>query len=58
MAKVLGEKGLNIIGKESKQKSDEQLVENYCRRSGKNARSKIAQQGGAKAGVGLRSFLS
>lgn len=43
MAKVLGEKGLNIVGKETMQKSDAQLLKIIAEGSGKMPASKLTK---------------
>ena len=43
MAKVLGEKGLNIVGKETMQKSDEQLLKIIAEGAGKMPASKLSK---------------
>ncbi|HEU4345060.1 MAG TPA: cytochrome c [Candidatus Binatia bacterium] len=43
MAKVLGEKGLNIVGKETKEKSDAQLLKIIAEGSGKMPASKLTK---------------
>jgi mono/diheme cytochrome c family protein len=43
MAKVLGEKGLNIVGKETAQKSDEQLLKVVAEGAGKMPASKLTK---------------
>lgn len=43
MAKVLGEKGLNIVGKETAQKSDEQLLKVIAEGAGKMPASKLTK---------------
>lgn len=43
MAKVLGEKGLNVVGKETMQKSDEQLLKIIAEGSGKMPASKLSK---------------
>ena len=43
MAKVLGEKGLNVIGKETMQKPDEQLLKIIAEGSGKMPASKLSK---------------
>jgi mono/diheme cytochrome c family protein len=44
MMKVLGEKGLNIVGKETTQKSDEQLLKIISEGSGKMPASKLTKE--------------
>jgi mono/diheme cytochrome c family protein len=43
MAKALGEKGLNIVGKETAKKSDEQLLKVIAEGSGKMPASKLTK---------------
>ena len=43
MAKVLGEKGLNIVGKETMQMSDEQLMKIIAEGAGKMPASKLTK---------------
>ncbi|HXV84100.1 MAG TPA: cytochrome c [Candidatus Binatia bacterium] len=43
MAKVIGEKGLNVVGKETMQKSDEQLLKIIAEGSGKMPASKLSK---------------
>ncbi len=57
MAKIPGfEKGLNIVGAETKKKSDEQLLKLIAEGAGKMPRFE-ADQRGAKAGLGLYANL-
>jgi mono/diheme cytochrome c family protein len=44
MAKLLGEKGLNIVGDETKKKSDEQLLKVIAEGSGKMPKSKLTKE--------------
>jgi mono/diheme cytochrome c family protein len=44
MAKLLGDKGLNIVGDETKKKSDEQLMKVLAEGSGKMPASKLSKQ--------------
>ena len=44
MAKVLGEKGLNIVGAETKKKSDEQLLKLIADGAGKMPASKLTKE--------------
>jgi cytochrome c1 len=44
MAKVLGEKGLNLTAKETKQKSDEQLMKVIAEGSGKMPAQKLTKE--------------
>ena len=44
MAKLLGEKGLNIVGDETKKKSDEQLLTVIAEGSGKMPKSKLTKE--------------
>ena len=44
MIKVLGEKGLNIVGKETSQKSDEQLLKTIAEGAGKMPASKLGKE--------------
>jgi mono/diheme cytochrome c family protein len=44
MAKVLGDKGLNIVGAETKKKSDEQLLKMIAEGSGKMPASKLTKE--------------
>lgn len=43
MAKVLGEKGLNVVGKETMQKSDAELLKIIAEGSGKMPASKLSK---------------
>lgn len=43
MAKVLGEKGLNIVGKETTQKKDEELLKIIAEGAGKMPASKLTK---------------
>jgi mono/diheme cytochrome c family protein len=43
MAKILGDKGLNIVGKETMKKSDEQLLKVIAEGSGKMPASKLTK---------------
>lgn len=43
MIKALGEKGLNIVGKETSQKSDEQLLKIIAEGAGKMPSSKLSK---------------
>jgi mono/diheme cytochrome c family protein len=43
MAKVLGEKGLNIVGKDTMKKSDEQLLKIIAEGAGKMPASKLTK---------------
>jgi mono/diheme cytochrome c family protein len=43
MAKALGEKGLNIVGKETAKKSDEQLLKVIAEGSGKMPAAKLSK---------------
>lgn len=43
MAKALGEKGLNIVGKETAKKSDEQLVKTIAEGAGKMPAAKLSK---------------
>jgi mono/diheme cytochrome c family protein len=43
MAKILGDKGLNIVGSETKKKSDEQLLKVIAEGSGKMPASKLSK---------------
>lgn len=43
MAKILGDKGLNIVGAETKQKSDEQLLKVIAEGAGKMPASKLSK---------------
>ena len=44
MAKLLGDKGLNIVGSETKKKSDEQLLKLIAEGVGKMPASKLAKE--------------
>lgn len=44
MAKLLGDKGLNIVGTETKKKSDEQLLKLIAEGSGKMPASKLTKE--------------
>lgn len=44
MAKLLGDKGLNIIGSETKKKSDEQLLKVIAEGAGKMPASKLTKE--------------
>jgi mono/diheme cytochrome c family protein len=44
MAKLIGEKGLNIVGDETKKKSDEQLLKVIAEGSGKMPKSKLSTE--------------
>ena len=44
MAKLLGEKGLNIVGSETKKKSDDQLLKVLAEGSGKMPASKLSKE--------------
>jgi mono/diheme cytochrome c family protein len=44
MAKILGDKGLNIVGNETKKKSDEQLLKIIAEGAGKMPASKLTQE--------------
>jgi mono/diheme cytochrome c family protein len=44
MAKLLGEKGLNIVGDETKKKSDEQLLKVIAEGAGKMPASKLTKE--------------
>lgn len=44
MAKLLGDKGLNIVGNETKKKSDEQLMKILVEGSGKMPPSKLSKE--------------
>ena len=44
MAKLLGEKGLNIVGDETKKKSDEQLLKVVAEGAGKMPASKLTKE--------------
>ena len=44
MAKILGDKGLNIVGSETKKKSDEQLLKIIAEGSGKMPASKLTKE--------------
>ena len=57
MAKIPGfEKGLNIVGAETKKKSDEQLLKLIADGAGKMPPSETDQRG-AKTGIGLFAIL-
>ena len=43
MAKILGDKGLNIVGNETKKKSDEQLLKVIAEGAGKMPASKLTK---------------
>jgi mono/diheme cytochrome c family protein len=43
MAKILGDKGLNIVGSETKKKSDEQLLKVIAEGAGKMPASKLSK---------------
>ena len=58
MAKVLGEKGLNIVGKETKQKSDEQLLKVIAEGSGKMPAQKSLSKEGQKQALGYVRSLA
>lgn len=44
MAKLLGDKGLNIVGNETKKKSDEQLMKVLAEGAGKMPASKLSKE--------------
>ena len=44
MAKILGDKGLNIVGSETKKKSDEQLLKVIAEGAGKMPASKLTKE--------------
>lgn len=44
MAKILGDKGLNIVGNETKKKSDEQLLKVIAEGAGKMPASKLTKE--------------
>jgi mono/diheme cytochrome c family protein len=44
MAKLIGDKGLNIVGDETKKKSDEQLLKMIAEGSGKMPASKLTKE--------------
>jgi mono/diheme cytochrome c family protein len=44
MAKVLGDKGLNIVGSDTKKKSDEQLLKLIAEGAGKMPASKLTRE--------------
>ena len=44
MAKLLGDKGLNIVGNETKKKSDEQLLKIIAEGAGKMPASKLTKE--------------
>lgn len=44
MAKLLGDKGLNIVGSETKKKSDEQLLKVIAEGAGKMPASKLTKE--------------
>jgi mono/diheme cytochrome c family protein len=44
MAKLLGDKGLNIVGSETKKKSDEQLLKLIAEGAGKMPASKLTKE--------------
>jgi mono/diheme cytochrome c family protein len=56
MAKVLGEKGLNIVGKETMQKSDEQLLKIIAEGAGKMPASKLSKDEQKQAVSYMRSL--
>jgi len=56
MAKVIGEKGLNVVGKETMQKSDEQLLKIISEGSGKMPASKLSKDDQKHALNYLRSL--
>jgi mono/diheme cytochrome c family protein len=56
MAKVIGEKGLNVVGKETMQKSDEQLLKIIAEGSGKMPASKLSKDEQKQALHHLRSL--
>jgi mono/diheme cytochrome c family protein len=56
MAKVIGEKGLNVVGKETMQKSDEQLLKIIAEGSGKMPASKLSKDEQKQALNHLRSL--
>jgi len=58
MAKVLGEKGLNIVGKETTQKSDEQLLKVIVEGAGKMPAQKSLSKDEQKQVVGYVRSLA
>jgi mono/diheme cytochrome c family protein len=56
MAKVLGEKGLNIVGKETMQKSDEQILKIIAEGAGKMPASKLSKDEQKQALSYMRSL--
>jgi cytochrome c6 len=58
MAKVIGEKGLNVVGKETMQKSDEQLLKIIAEGSGKMPASKLSKDEQKQALNHLRSLAN
>jgi mono/diheme cytochrome c family protein len=56
MAKVIGEKGLNVVGKETTQKSDEQLLKIIAEGSGKMPASKLSKDEQKQALSYMRSL--
>lgn len=57
MAKLLGDKGLNIVGTETKKKSDEQLLKLIAEGSGKMPASKL-NKGEQKQALGYARSLA
>ena len=56
MAKVLGDKGLNIVGDETKKKTDEQLLKLIADGSGKMPASKLTKEEQKQALAYVRSL--
>jgi mono/diheme cytochrome c family protein len=56
MAKLLGEKGLNIVGSETKKKSDEQLIKVIAEGAGKMPASKLTSDEQKQALAYVRSL--